>query len=538
MEESQEEINEFEAVAMVAEKDPAFEPYVVTDPPCFEDPNNLMMMNDNVNSFPSILLQDNENPNKENEEGKKDTRQNLIEAVERLISYESLNNSISSPMKELCSKMGCDTPLQKLLQSFSPSITKFLNQSEDQQNYSFMQNVNFSPNSLSQQYQAALNPLPNNEMRCMLPENSFGCPEQAAESNASLYPGSMLTGPTPEMISSDQIESYLNGENMSAEAYQNYAQEILNTSEQTWPNMNGLMGGDTMLPPVMLSSYEEMAMLQQEIQANNYMNQYVFPVYFQPVMVPENEKRKNKRKTKSSKQRLPEGNELEENVRNLLALKGDIKDESEKEWLNEIHPTDEELLKRCQDTLRSEEDDKPISSGDSMMYLEQAALKLLKSSENSPSEQLKTKFRCHICLRYFKRLYTLETHIRVHDGSKPFMCQFCGKGFRQSGTKLNHVRAVHLEEKPFVCSYCDKKFSHKSSLVVHERIHTKEKPFQCETCLKRFTDRATYQKHKPIHYDVKPFSCPICSKKFSQKSNLKRHFSNLHKEENPKNYKF
>lgn len=57
MEDSQEEINEFEAVAMVAEKDPAFEPYVVTDPPCFEDPNNLMMMNDNLNSFPSVLLQ-------------------------------------------------------------------------------------------------------------------------------------------------------------------------------------------------------------------------------------------------------------------------------------------------------------------------------------------------------------------------------------------------------------------------------------------------------------------------------------------------
>ena len=135
---------------------------------------------------------------------------------------------------------------------------------------------------------------------------------------------------------------------------------------------------------------------------------------------------------------------------------------------------------------------------------------------------------CEYCGHRFKRLYTLNTHMRVHTGAKPYICEICGKGFRQSGTKHNHIRAIHMQERPFECRFCNKTFSHKSTLQVHIRTHTKEKPYHCEICQKRFTDRATCLKHQSVHTGEKPYSCPACLKSFAQKSNLKRHFNNIH----------
>lgn len=138
------------------------------------------------------------------------------------------------------------------------------------------------------------------------------------------------------------------------------------------------------------------------------------------------------------------------------------------------------------------------------------------------------QFKCEYCGHRFKRLYTLNTHVRIHTGAKPYICEICGQGFRQSGTKHNHIRAIHMQERPFECTLCAKTFAHKSTLQVHLRTHTKEKPYPCDVCGKRFSDRATYLKHQAVHTGEKPFKCPACTKCFAQKSNLKRHYNNIH----------
>lgn len=41
--------------------------------------------------------------------------------------------------------------------------------------------------------------------------------------------------------------------------------------------------------------------------------------------------------------------------------------------------------------------------------------------------------KCNQCGKAFNRSSTLNTHIRIHAGYKPFVCEFCGKGFHQKG---------------------------------------------------------------------------------------------------------
>ncbi|XP_058061315.1 zinc finger and BTB domain-containing protein 5-like [Anopheles bellator] len=53
---------------------------------------------------------------------------------------------------------------------------------------------------------------------------------------------------------------------------------------------------------------------------------------------------------------------------------------------------------------------------------------------------------CTICSKAFKDKYSVNVHVRVHTGEKPFSCYLCGKSFRQKAHLEKHYQ-THLHQK-------------------------------------------------------------------------------------------
>ncbi|KAF9089449.1 hypothetical protein BGX23_006692 [Mortierella sp. AD031] len=65
-------------------------------------------------------------------------------------------------------------------------------------------------------------------------------------------------------------------------------------------------------------------------------------------------------------------------------------------------------------------------------------------------------FPCHLCPRIFSRKHDLHRHIRVHTGSKPYLCTNCRKAFARTDALCRHYKVeddcrqvlVELEAAP------------------------------------------------------------------------------------------
>lgn len=142
-------------------------------------------------------------------------------------------------------------------------------------------------------------------------------------------------------------------------------------------------------------------------------------------------------------------------------------------------------------------------------------------------------YKCEECGRSFVYQFTLTKHKLIHSGDRPFPCKVCGKKFLAKADRATHMR-MHTGEKPFFCNQCGKTFKHRVALNMHMQGHRGEKRYVCPHCEKGFVDLGNFKRHKRIHTGEKPFECKECGKRFTQSAHLKKHINTQHAVAKPK----
>ncbi|GFR93779.1 zinc finger protein 236 [Elysia marginata] len=88
--------------------------------------------------------------------------------------------------------------------------------------------------------------------------------------------------------------------------------------------------------------------------------------------------------------------------------------------------------------------------------------------------------QCPVCHRIFGRKSIMVEHLRIHTDEKPYVCDFCGAGFRQNAQLRSHIRNRHTKVERYQCSFCHNRFLSRSITIRHIKFHHKLKMKFCQ----------------------------------------------------------
>ncbi|NXH23339.1 RREB1 protein, partial [Bucco capensis] len=172
---------------------------------------------------------------------------------------------------------------------------------------------------------------------------------------------------------------------------------------------------------------------------------------------------------------------------------------------------------------------------------------------NQESKEEKSSYTCPLCEKICTTQHQLTMHIRQHNtdtGGTDHSCSICGKSL-SSASSLDRHMLVHSGERPYKCSVCGQSFTTNGNMHRHMKIHEKDPNSTASTTppspLKRrrlsskrkFThdpelDREERTPAKKVVEDghsaegdrkaeEEVYHCPVCFKEFFCKYGLESH---------------
>ena len=145
----------------------------------------------------------------------------------------------------------------------------------------------------------------------------------------------------------------------------------------------------------------------------------------------------------------------------------------------------------------------------------------IRFAETSSMDNLTKKIhQCNICPKRYYNNGTLYRHKQTHNSARNYKCDICAKTFQTDIVLYSHKK---MHETPTLqCKECPQKNLYKGSLNIHLLVHTGIKPFKCKTCPQAFNNQGSLSHHRKIH-EPDHIVCEVCSRIFKRVMHLKAH---------------
>ncbi|XP_038212817.1 myeloid zinc finger 1-like, partial [Zerene cesonia] len=189
---------------------------------------------------------------------------------------------------------------------------------------------------------------------------------------------------------------------------------------------------------------------------------------------------------------------------------------------NEPHPECDDACVNINESL-SERTGQEIKNNKGVVRTDKPSADLSPVKKNVRVRRVCPVSGCH---KSFTTKTNLTTHLRRHNGERPFSCPECGKAFRSKNTLNNHTR-IHTGIKPYVCPTCGKQFS-TNKLSAHMRTHA-ARTHACGVCARTFTHTRALASHARTHAPpARAYVCVACDVRYNHKQSLNKHMRKRH----------
>nr|CAI5857397.1 unnamed protein product [Callosobruchus analis] len=142
------------------------------------------------------------------------------------------------------------------------------------------------------------------------------------------------------------------------------------------------------------------------------------------------------------------------------------------------------------------------------------------------SEDVQSHWDCHECLGAFETIEQLVNHCKEVHGSDMYLCDVCGKPFKEMEMLYQHKHSMHPTVFNYECSECSERFRTEKQLYSHKKMtHL----YLCNVCGMMFEMGLMLELHgKTVHPEEWNRKCPLCNAILKTEQQMWDHLKEIH----------